>query len=131
MIALLFTALLFQVSPPLDGQATYMARGKLARAARTRGLELDGAAVFVALNDCRYLGRLVWLEHAGEVLSARVADCCQRRHLADRERRGYVAEVGKRQARRWSMRGPVPVRVHFSYPGGMPCEHSLSRYRCS
>lgn len=105
----------------LDGKATYYAPGIMERVAANRGLSLenyDGGAV---LNDCQHLGRRAWIEHGGNVIAVRIVDCAQAQHRAERERRGYVAEVSYQQAAAWGgLRGPVDVRVHFRDPRREP-----------
>lgn len=106
--------------PPIDGRATYYNPRKIEGAAMYHGISLQGADYFVALNDCKYIGDLVWVEHDMELTSCRVVDCAQRgEHYAKRERQGYVLDVQYSLAEHWGIVGVGPadnVRVHFTYP---------------
>lgn len=112
----------------MTGEATYYDSGVMARVMTNRLLiddpgeypewladqDLVGA---VALNRAGDLGRLVWLDGpAGIEGPFLVADCAQRAHYEDRERRGRIVEVDWATAERWRLRAPAEVVVWFVDP---------------
>ena len=140
LATLLLTASPWRAPTPadhLDGLATYMNPGVMARTAANRGLiphpgayaswlAVHGYAGGVALNPAGDLGRVIWLEHAGRIEGPFVVlDCAQRVHYAQRIDQRRVVEVDWATAQRWRMRGPVPVVVHLAPPVGKV----LERYR--
>jgi len=126
MSALLATALTLAAAlwstptsdPVVEGKATYYSPGLMEQVAVNRGIDLAGYAGGVALNRRADLGRVVWLEHSGQVSGPYlVVDCAQRgAHFEERERRGLVVEVSFEQGMAWGMMGPVPVQVLFGAP---------------
>ena len=108
----------------LVGKATYYAEGRMEQVAANRHMDLAGFRGGVALNDCAYLGRIVWLRWWSDNGVARIVgpfltiDCAQAPHSALRERLRYVVEVDAEQARRMGMYGVGPRRVEvlFSEP---------------
>lgn len=102
----------------IDGKATYYSIRRMEEVAANRGMALDGAIGFVAMNRAGDLGRLVWIERDGDITGPyRVVDCAQNgAHYEQREDKRLIIEVSWEQAQAWGMRGPVPVRVWFQNP---------------
>jgi len=109
------------------GLATFYAQGVMESVAVNRGLiaETDdygdwlrrkGLTGSVALNRAGDLGRTVWLRGPDGLEGPfMVIDCARRDHYQDRIAQGRVVEVDWDTARRWGMRGPVPVQVVFKF----------------
>ena len=121
MMTLLLAALLWQEATPgthLDGLCTFYSKGTMEQVAANRGIPLDGAVDYVAMNRAGDLHRIVWLEYEGRIFGPyRVVDCAQRgRDYQMREKMGRIVEVSWEQAQAWEMRGPVNVRVWLSVP---------------
>lgn len=113
--------------PILAGQATFMAPGRMAEVAVTRGyiahpddypawLDAQGLVGAVALNRAGDLGRTVWVTGpAGLEGPFLVLDCAQLAHYPAREARGLVLEVDHPTAARWGMRTFVNVVVWLAF----------------
>ncbi len=121
MTAVLLALLAWSEPTPgdwIDGKATYYAPRLMEEVAANRDMELDGAVGFVAMNRAGDLGRLVWIERGGQVTGPYlVCDVAQEgAHYEAREARDLIIEVSYELAQKWGMRGPIPVRVHFTNP---------------
>jgi hypothetical protein len=127
MMTILAAALMWQEATPgpfIDGLATFYSKGTMEQVAHNRGISLDGAVDYVAMNRAGDLHRLVWIEYEGRLYGPyRVADCAGRgRDYQMRERLGRIVEVSWEQAQAWEMRGPGEVRVWLAPPFVEPPE---------
>lgn len=104
------------------GDATYYAPGVMAEvyANRLAWGQVQPCAEcvgYVALMDCRDIGRLVWLDWGdGRDGPYLVIDCAAAAHVAGLRERNRVVEVDYATAMRHHMAGPVPVRVLWRPP---------------
>lgn len=116
------------------GYALYYDDGLMAQVAANRGyisrpdeydawLQARGLVGAVSLLRQGDLGRKVWLDGPDGIEGPfLVVDCAQRVHYPARVARGTIVEVDRATARRWGMKGPVPVGVWFVDPALMLCK---------
>lgn len=117
---------LFALALLTAGDATYYAPGLMEevyanRLAWGQVQPCPACVGYVALMDCRDLGRRVWLDW-GDVTDGpyQVIDCAAAAHVAGLRQRNRVVEVDYATALRHRMAGPVPVSVLWWPPETCP-----------
>lgn len=128
--------------PIATGEATYYAPGLMQRVWQYRLSRgdigvcpecYDGKGV--AVLDCAWLGRRVWLQPLGGITETAtspivgpflVADCAQVEHRKMLEERGWVVDVPYELAMAWHMRGPIEVSVLIKSESNVINKYSIT-----